>query len=98
MFDSFITGDETWVHFYEPKRKVDNRIWALKHAKRPSIAKRTLKESVIHHFLQKFWENCCPKGRGVSGSFYKNVVLKKLGTKNEKSMSKNWSPACPFVT
>ena len=32
-------GDETFVHFYEPKRKVDNRIWDLKHAKRPNIAK-----------------------------------------------------------
>ena len=28
--------------FYEPKRKVDNRISALKHAERPNIAKRTL--------------------------------------------------------
>ena len=32
VFDNLVTGDETWVHFYEPKRKVDNRIWALKHA------------------------------------------------------------------
>ena len=30
------------VQFYEPKRKVDNRIWALKHAKSPSVTKRTL--------------------------------------------------------
>ena len=42
VFDSHISGDETWVYFYDPKRKVDNRIWALKHAKRPSIAIRTL--------------------------------------------------------
>ena len=32
VFDSLITGDETSVHFHELKRKVDNRIWALKHA------------------------------------------------------------------
>ena len=42
VFDSRITGDETWVHFYEPKQKVYNRIWALEHAKRPSTAKQTL--------------------------------------------------------
>ena len=30
-----------------------------------------------------------PKGRGVSSSFYKNVVLKKIAKKNEKSTSKN---------
>ena len=42
VYDKLITGDETWVHFYEPKRKAYNRIWALKHAKMSSIAKRTL--------------------------------------------------------
>ena len=31
--------------FYEPKRKVDNRIWALKHAKKSRIATRTLTEN-----------------------------------------------------
>ena len=33
-----------WVQFYEPKRKVDNMIWTLKHAKRPNIVKHTLTE------------------------------------------------------
>ena len=32
LFDNLINGDETWVHFYDPKRKVVNRIWALKGA------------------------------------------------------------------
>ena len=35
VFNSFVTGDETWVHFFEPKRKVNNRILATKNAKRP---------------------------------------------------------------
>ena len=39
-----------------------------------------------------------PKGRDVSGSFYKNVVLKKLQPKLRKIHPKNQSPACPFVT
>ena len=89
VFDSLITGDETWVHFYEPKRKVDNRIWALKYAKRPSIAKRTMTAKKVLYAI--FFRNCgpimqiaVPKGRGVSGSFYKNVVLKKLRTKMRK--------------
>ena len=42
MFDSLINGNETWDHLYEPKWKGDNRIWALKHAKRSSIAEQTL--------------------------------------------------------
>lgn len=42
VLDSLIMGDKTWFHFYEPKRKVDNTIYALKLAKRSGIAKRTL--------------------------------------------------------
>ena len=41
-FSNIITGDETWVHFYEPKRKIQNKIWATKGGKRPCIAKRTM--------------------------------------------------------
>ena len=40
VFSTFVTGDETWVHFFEPQRKVNNKIWATKNARRPSIAKR----------------------------------------------------------
>ena len=45
-FDIKITGDETWVYYFEPKRKVANRIWATKNARRPSTAKqiRTVKK------------------------------------------------------
>lgn len=81
VFDGLVTGDETWVHFYKPKRKVDNRIWALKHAKMPSIAKRTLIAQKVLYAI--FFRNCGPimqiavlEGRCVSGSFYKKVVLK----------------------
>ena len=36
QFVNFVTGDETWVHYFEPVRKVRN-----KHSKRPIIAKRS---------------------------------------------------------
>ena len=38
-FDNIVTGDVTWVYYFEPKRKVANRMWATKKA-RPSIAKQ----------------------------------------------------------
>ena len=41
-FANIITGDETWVHFNEPKRKIQNKIWATKGGKRLCIAKRTM--------------------------------------------------------
>jgi len=41
-FANVVTGDETWVHYFEPVRKVSNKIKATKHGKRPIIAKRSL--------------------------------------------------------
>ena len=58
VFDNLVTGDETWVHFYEPKRKIDNRIWALKHAKRPHIAKRTMTSKKVLYAI--FFKNNGP--------------------------------------
>ena len=42
-----ITGYETWVHFYEPKQKIQNKIWATKGGKRPCIAKRTMSIKMV---------------------------------------------------
>ena len=41
-FVNFVTGDETWVHYFEPVRKVSNKIWATKHSKHPIFAKLSL--------------------------------------------------------
>ena len=41
QFANVVTGDETWVHYFDPVRKV-NKIWATKHSKRPIIGKRFL--------------------------------------------------------
>ena len=30
QFPYIVTGDETWVHYFEPVRKVNNNIWATK--------------------------------------------------------------------
>ena len=32
QFANFVTGDETWVHYFEFVRKVSNKIWATKQA------------------------------------------------------------------
>ena len=42
QFAYFVTGDETWVHYFEPIRKVSDKIWAMKHSKRLIITKRSL--------------------------------------------------------
>ena len=48
-FANEVTGDETWVYYFEPVRKVSNKIWAT-NSKRPVIAKRTLSAKMF--FMQ----------------------------------------------
>ena len=83
LFANIVTGDETWVHFYEPKRKHENKIWATKHMKRPCIAKRTMSVRKVMYAI--FFTNqgpaiqiAVPKGKSVNSKFYRGVVLKKL--------------------
>ena len=88
-FVNIVTGDETWVHFFEPHRKIDNKIWATRHARRPVIAKRTI--SVKKVMLAVFFDIngpiiqvSVPKGRTVTGTLYKRKILKKLNKYFEK--------------
>jgi len=82
-FADFITGDETWVHYFEPKRKSANRVWATKHARRPVKAKRSITLKKVLYCIC-FTNNVpeiqipVPKGKSVTSKVYKNVVLKKL--------------------
>ena len=41
-FANVVIGDETWFHYFEPVRKVSNKIWATKNSERPVIAEPTL--------------------------------------------------------
>ena len=56
VFDCLITGDETWFHFYEPKQKIDNRIWALNMPKGQVL-------------LNEHWQQRCSEILGHSCKF-----------------------------
>ena len=85
--------DKTWVHFYEPKRKIQNKIWATKGSQRPCIAKRTMSVKKVMYVI--FFTNQGPaiqiavsKGKSVNAKFYKGKVLHKI-----KKYFKNRRPA-----
>jgi hypothetical protein len=43
QFANDVTFDENCIHYFEPVRKVSNKIWATKHNKPPiKIAKRSI--------------------------------------------------------
>ena len=59
QFANVVTGDETWVHYFEPVRKVSNKIWATKHSKRPIIAKRSLSTKKVLYAIFFSGEGDC---------------------------------------
>ena len=50
VISNLLTGDETWVHMFEPQRRADNKQWKQKDQKHPCIAKKTIKD-VVRNFL-----------------------------------------------
>ena len=83
QFANVVTSDETWVHYFEPVRKVINKIWATKHSKRPIIAKRSLSTKKVLYAIFFSGEGVAikvlvKKGKSITGKYYKDVVLKKL--------------------
>ena len=83
QFANVVTGDETRVHYFEPVRKVSNKIWATKHSKHPIIAKRSLSTKKVLYAIFFSGEGVAikvpvKKGKNITGKYYKDVVLKKL--------------------
>lgn len=97
VISNLLTGDETWVHMFEPQRRADNKQWKRKDQARPCIAKRTISAKKMLYAI--FFNSSgpvvqvpCPSGHTVTGRFYKNSVLKKVKKfYNKKRPSKGWS-------
>ena len=48
------TGDETWIHYFEPVTKIGNKIWLTKYDRRHVLAKGSVKhkeDSLLHILL-----------------------------------------------
>ena len=97
VISNLLTGDETWVHMFEPQRRADNKQWKRKDQKRPCNAKRTISSKKMLYAI--FFNSSgplvqvpCPSGHTVTGRLYKNSVLKKVKEfYNKKRPSKGWS-------
>ena len=59
QFANVVTGDENWIYYFEPVRKLSNKIWASKQSRRPIIAKRSLS-------ARKVWYAIFFSGEGVT--------------------------------
>ena len=97
VISNLLTGDETWVHMFEPQRRADNKQQKQKDQKRPCFAKRTVSSkkmlyAIFFNSSGPVVQEPYPFGFTVTGRFYKNSVLKKVKEfYNEKQPSKGWS-------
>ena len=96
IISTLLTGDETWVHMFEPQRRADNKQWKRKDQKHPCIAKGTISlkkmYAIFFNSSGPVVQVPCPSGHTVTGRFYKNSVLKKVKEfYNKKRPSKGWS-------
>ena len=91
VISSLLTGDETWVHMFEPQRRAYNKQWKGKDKKCPYIAKRTISSKKMLYAI--FFNSSgpvvqvpCPSGHTVTGQYYKNSVLKKVKETTKQRM------------
>ena len=104
VISNLLTGDETWVHMFEPQRRADNKQWKRKDKKRPCIAKRTINSkkmlyAIFFNLSGPVVQVTCLSGHTVTGRFYKNSVLKKEKEfYNKKQPSEGWSGAYLYMT
>ena len=48
VISNLLTGNETWVHMFEPQRRANNKQWKRKDKKRPCIAKRNISSKKMY--------------------------------------------------
>jgi histone-lysine N-methyltransferase SETMAR len=78
-----VTGDETWIHYYEPNRKQQNMVWVKEGDSAPTIAKTERSAGKAMYAI--FFSNQgvvaqipVPAGRTVTGVYYAEAVLPQV--------------------
>ena len=82
QFANAVPGDENWVYYFEPIRKVSNKISATKHSIRPILVKWSLSTRKVLYAIFFSGERVAikvpvEKGKNITGKYYKDIVLEK---------------------
>ena len=83
QFANVVTGDENRVYYFEPVKKVSNKISATKHSRRPITVKRSLSARKVWYAISFSGEGVTikvpvEKGKNITRNYYKGIVLEKL--------------------
>jgi len=87
--DEIVTGDETWVYFFEPKRKAQNKAWIKKGANAPRILRKSRSSKVLYTIFYTtkgvIFQKPRKKGRSITGVYYKEKVLAGIVRYNKRA-------------
>ena len=81
--EEIVTGDETWIHHFQPDSKAKNKVWVSPEGDRPVIA-RCCKTSnrilcaIFFDLKGPFLQIPVPKVSSITGKFYRESVLTQL--------------------
>lgn len=77
--DRFVTGDESWFHYYEPESKMQSSVWKTKEEPTPVKAKTV--PSAGKRMATVFWDkdgilliDWLPAGQTINSSYYIEVL------------------------
>ena len=99
VISNLLTGDETWVHMFEPQRRADNKQWKRKDKKTPMYFQKKMLYAIFFNSSGPVVQVPYPSSHTVTGRFYKNSVLKKVKEfYNEKRPSKDGQESTFYMT
>ena len=81
--DNIVTGDETWVYFYEPLRKQQTKAWVPKDGNPPEMPRRDRSEkkvlyTVFYNTTGIVFQKPREQNKSITGRYYRDVVLADL--------------------
>ena len=99
-FHRIVTGDETWVCYYDPLSQQEANAWKKPDEETPNGLRRTRSTEKI--MMVTFWDNYgillteyLPDGTTISGSYYASIIERLRYAILEKRLGK---VSCFFMT
>ena len=88
-----VTGDETWVHYYDPSSKFESMEW--KHAGSPRTKKFKVSRTTKKVMATVFWDtdgvihiDYLPRGTTMNGQYYADLLVRLRESIKEKRRGK----------
>ena len=92
QFGNVVTGDENLVYYFEPIKKINNKIWATKHNRRPQIAKRSLSAKKVWYAIFFSDEGVAIKVLVEKGKKHHRKVLQRHSAGEAEKISSETMP------